>query len=315
MLNSKSRKQKSLVAAAAITMLFSAAGQSEVVFQDSFESGGLDAKSGGSFWRSAVSTRVSAEKASDGDYAAKIQFRGNSNLRRDSNGYMKFHLGQELPDVWMRYDLFVPDNYEQRIPSDSRHENKGFVTLWGGHESNPFSSSALRSGVSFWPLAAKQSSAESAGDSYATANYSSNGKTMPHIGHDQPATVIDADESNGDAGKWMSVYINVKAADAGAKNGRIAVWRCAAPCGFSSLDESNALFVASDLGNSHSNVSGFDRGYLFGWAATGFDENTELYVDNVVIADSELDLVDGDKVAIDTAAPSTPALRFGEWKN
>lgn len=93
--------------------------------RDGFESGSI----AGPLWIGTTSVSASADRAHAGSYAARFRFAGNTALDADAFSELRFDLGAVYPELWVRYRLYIPDNYIHRDATGS--DNNKFIRLWG----------------------------------------------------------------------------------------------------------------------------------------------------------------------------------------
>ncbi len=284
--------------------------QAEVLFQDSFESGDFSHSENGISWTRAVKVSISEENASWGDKAARFFYEGSSSLTSDAWAELAFDLNPDhkIKEIWIRYDLFIPANYQHRVTGGSEN-NKGLAMLWG----ETYTAPSVRSSFNFWPSEFRYTAeAADAGDSFITTESTRNGWSTGHRwskeqGRDDFRTGIDVGEDSrrdtddtSDAGRWVAFYLAVRLSDVAPYpaeqargNGMMGVWKCTLPCGLTELNRENALVYNDELNNwADSDARNFlEHGYLLGWANSGFDEDTVFYMDNVVFATSKEDLL------------------------
>jgi len=235
-----------------------------ILFEDGFESGNLSRTTGGIHWADSVSAGVSNERAESGAYSLKFTFAGSGG---DSFSEQRFSLGGHYPEVWIRYDIYIPTNYTHRQNSDSSN-NKGYLSIWSGNYSSP---NGPLLGLNFWPK----------GNSTGPASYAS--LHQFGMGLDQHAwsAMPNAIEPE-DRGKWIRIVLRFKYASAANNDGIAEAWKTRDGQRQKIMSITNGAWYRS--GQS----AGFDQGYLLGWANSGFSETTVFYIDNFAISTDSL---------------------------
>ena len=96
------------------------------------------------------------------------------------------------------------------------------------------------------------------------------------LGHEFTETHIFDKET--DPGKWMEIIIHLKIAGSANNDGIIKVWK-----------NGQEFLNVTDLAN-HSDLgfNYFQYGYLLGWSNSGFEEETIMYIDNVVFSSDKI---------------------------
>lgn len=264
-----------------VALLFVAcAAKGQVIFEDDFESGDLSKSRNGFRWTSARDTAVSSERARSGRYSLKFTFEGGPS-GDDAFSEQRFDLGGNYPEVWVRYDIYIPQNYYHRNDPPSAN-NKGYLYLWSGDYGRP---SGPGMGPNFWP--------KSDGTSFAS-HYVWGPGLDRHYNHLMPNAVEAADR-----GKWLRIVVHYKYASSRNNDGVAEIWKTRDGVRQKILNiQDGAWYVTGQ--------PGFSVGYLLGWANSGFDETTVFYIDNIVF--STQSLLDDDSVPPPTAraAPVAP---------
>lgn len=180
-----------------------------------------------------------------------------------------------LMEVYVQYDVFIPANYEHTLGGFGGN-NKGWVNFW----KNAYGAGGGSGGgaaIDWWL------NAEHPGDSQQGAwasGHVSNFNNHPDDGG-VPYAYRDPDGSYTSVwdeekmypfppskyGQWIRVTVGTKIADSGVDNGWIRIWH------------DGELY--SSWENLHNRVAtnpGIDRGYLFGWQNSGYEEETIFYI-------------------------------------
>jgi hypothetical protein len=251
-----------------------------VLFKDGFESGNISHTEGGMSWSSPEKLTVVSEKAKSGTYSAKFHFPGSSDLAADSWSELRFAFPQMRTEIWIKYDLYIPTNYYHRKASGASN-NKGLIMLWGGD----YGAMSTQSAISLWPSL----SSSKPGASMMCADVKTNGGESTHYceqanlmnNNVTAATETVAIDPSVDGGKWRTFVFHIKLSDVGKNNGVYQVWK-----------DSALLWSTSNVPNyaNASSNNGFNNGYIFGWANSGFNEDTDLYLDNVAFGEVPADI-------------------------
>lgn len=275
---------------ASVGMAFGAAllpslGRSEVLFADGFESGDFSHKQGGAAWTSMEKVTVVSSGAKSGKYAAKFHFPGNTDPTADSWSELRFDSGKEVTEFWIQYDLFIPTNFHHRTPSGPANDK--FFRLWGNTYDD-----IEKVGASTFPNNGYSSMYGEWDDKVLGLKNGGGMTAYP------PQTMNAITES--DVGKWVTYKIFVKAATA-SSNATLKIWKN----GNLLLDDTN-LINDYTSGEMHT----YRYGYILGWSNSGYDEDTDFLLDNVIMATQESDLgaSSSSPPAADGSIPNPPIL-------
>lgn len=206
------------------------------------------------------------------DHALLFSF-GPDAPGEDSTSELRFELGHEVQQLWIELWVYYPDGteglgsarYEHR--DDESSDNNKFLRLWSGdYNSRP------KVGASTLPMD------EPAGDSRLINEYNPVGSGMGNFGSGSATWVTDDTPVTCRRGQWCQVRMHYVVADVGQSNGE-ARWWIDGELVYENTELPNAAESESD------NV--LDRGYLLGWANSGFTELTHVYVDDVTFCDTD----------------------------
>jgi len=258
-------------------------GHSEVLLQDGFETAGLASKTLASIskttagWTDNADVSVVSGTAKAGAYAAKFHFTGNSDPSADAWSELRFDLGKLTPEVWVKYDLYIPANYSHRGTGN----NNKFLRLWGNTYGD-----YEKIGLSTWTNLVAD------GYSRLSADWNSTGGGIGEGGQSSSNAIAAADR-----GKWVTFKIYAKAPTASAY-GTIKVWK-------------NDVLIIDDTSQVNNYMSGethaYRYGYILGWANSGFAQDTDFYLDNVIMGTAQSDIEQVTSVA---SPPTPPALQI-----
>jgi hypothetical protein len=215
-------------------------------FQDSFESGDLSHMENSAAWTDSATTAVSADKAHTGTRSLKFTFAGSSSDGAWSE--QRFTLGSA-----------------KRVTGNAATNNK-VIRLWGEDYNE-----ALKMGASFW--AGSISLLQP--DAYWTGwpQYLSCASDGPGPSDALPGSWTLTTE---DLGKWHSFEFHFRPDD-GSGNGAYEFW----------VDgEKKISHTALSYAGAPCSPGYFKNGYLLGWANSGFDQDTYIFIDDVAFSTS-----------------------------
>jgi hypothetical protein len=184
----------------------------------------------------------------------------------DSSAQQSFNMGQDLPSVWIDYDLHVPANFAHR--SQSGATNNKFLMIWntvygsgsgtwqGGYEYTR--SGAAASNVRIMSSLESGSNADSVTD---RPSFTDNGKAF--IGAARPLV----------PGAWSRVRLQFQRSSAsGVADGVMRMW-----IGDTLFAETFGLFRnLNDVGTTV-----LRNGYFMGWSNSGFTDETLFHIKRV----------------------------------
>lgn len=177
----------------------------------------------------------------DGAHAMLFRY-GPDAPGEDSHREQRFDFGRDLAEVWVEYSLYVPDNFTVR---DDRPGNNKLVGFWATTYNNPLQVVFEYQG---WPEADVRVLCIS-----NVGGCNSGGTKHTHV----------LDETM--RGEWLRIRVHLRAGEA---DGVVALWR------------DDTLVYSYDPAPlwTSSGVNSFRRGYLLGWANSGFTEETRFYI-------------------------------------
>lgn len=237
-------------------------------FSDDF-AGGVKTNDNGFTWNSTTSA-VAVELAPDasGDYALRFRFGPDPDdpaEGSDSTAEQRFNLGQDLAEVWIQYEVWIPTNFVYRAQTSSPTNNK-FFTIWNtvyGSGSGTWQSSFEYTRVSdsaarIRPMASTQY--RTSITSNAGTGWSNPDNDKAFIGGAGPIAI----------GDWYQIRLHFKAASTGgATDGVMEMWID----GVLFAQATGALRNFDDIGTPV-----LRNGYFFGWSNSGFTDATDFYV-------------------------------------
>jgi hypothetical protein len=252
-------------------------------YEDDFE-GGFGSSSYFN-WESGAYAGISSDRAYSGSESIRFRFMGNPDLSEDAWAEKRFSLDKKYKELWVRYKMWVPENYFHRNP-DGPSNNKGLLMLWG----NSYSGYSPTLSLHF------QRKGDT-GESYIYPAWRVNGNTTWNFfdldnGLTTDGALQDAPTgiTMSDRGTWIDWVVHVKTSTLpvdtndrknGEGNGVVQVWKN----GESIMDVTNAHNYYDGSSSDPGGLGdGWNAGYLLGWANTGFDEDTFIHIDDFKIA-------------------------------
>jgi len=220
-----------------------------------------------SFWGSTPWTGISDEFPKDGNYSLRFQFNGVPE-GEDSWAEARFDLGDEYTELSIKFDLYIPSNYEHRAHNAGQGwTNNKFFRLWKDAYDD-----SEKVGASMWN--------EFDNGSSQTGNNTYNSRLSLDYrvttGTSSTNLTEDFIAQANDLGQWMSIVIYIKApTDTTDTEFRFY--------------KNGQLFLEDTFNNNwEPGTQGYQKGYLLGWANSGFTEETILYIDNVAFYDGDI---------------------------
>ena len=253
---------------------------SGALFYENFEAQTVDQSptGGNSFltWGNGTRTKTLDDRSYTGTKALRFRFPGDPDPSAMAMSEQRFTLGSQETEMWWRYKLWIPANYQHRIGSGANN-NKGLLMLWSqGYSSGPTVS--LHFGTPNDFVDGTSASNPNGSVIYAAWRqengvlrnfYNENNLSENHKNNMDPTKGIRAEHF----GQWNDIVVHVKAATNDAPyDGAVQAWV---------NDES--MYNVTNATNYFPSNNYWDEGYLLGWANSGFDEETDLYIDDILI--------------------------------
>ncbi|HEV2734809.1 MAG TPA: hypothetical protein VGV85_08210 [Longimicrobiaceae bacterium] len=254
------------------------------VFSDGFDTGARSPQQNGYGWTftqngaDGDAVGISSTVARTGAYSMKFTYGGNANLCDDAFSEQRFTLGENLPEAWFEYYVFIPaggtaagTKFYHRSPTcaaendaNGINSNNKFFALWDVD----YIDKDVRVMVEY-----RRSKTAADGDSYMYGMWCSDTRVCSDWGW--PGHLWDPAFTDAMKGRWVQVRIHAKVADSKATaNGLLEVW----VDGALRINMKNLDLAASAGGNNW-----FRNSYLMGWSNSGFNQTTAVYLDDFKI--------------------------------
>lgn len=249
-----------------LTLLFPLLSSAEVFMVEDFESGDLAKSDNSGFrWQGTNSTGVVkgiSRPGSPGHQALRFSYPAGKFMAEQ-----RFEFGKPYREIWLRYWLKVPENFEH--PKIQPSNNKLFAIWMDDYSAKGDGPTVV---WEFW--------SDGKGGSQLAVHYSAGKYTIAgsHLQH-KPFISYPSDQ-----GRWMQVLIHVKAASKrGANDGVIETYRrWQEDASFALLHRLTNADIASPPGGPN----GWKAGYIMGWSNPSYIKNTEWFVDDVEFSDT-----------------------------
>jgi hypothetical protein len=237
-------------------------------FTDGFESGDFTHKENAAGWVAANSgvndsMTVSTDMAHSGSFSAKFHFSGSSDLADDAWSELRYQLGPDgYPEWYLSYYMYLPSNYVIRNATGT--DNTKLGTVWGDTYSVDGRFNVEIEGPGAGVSIRKKRSAPYPYTQAACEN------GVLTWGPNTPTwTGILATR-----GTWTHWEYHFKM-DTGAGDGEYQLWINNVKV----LEETNINVIGSPCTPYY-----MKNGYLMGWSNSGFDQDTDVYIDDVVFS-------------------------------
>lgn len=257
-----------------VCLVVAVPGYGRVLFSDGFESGDRLAQQGGFAWKDSgrnvyidrdpeTGRRVPAFRGHD---ALGFTYRGKPD-GKDSTAQQNFNLGEPKRNLWIRYFVRIPTNFVHRRQQFGSTNNK-WLALWSDQYRG--AGEGILIVWEYWP------SRSVPGGSEIAYHFVHQGKPSSHLGRTQ----FIGPEMRG---QWIEFVHHVRfPRGPNTDDAVIQMWM--RPVG---TREYTVLHDAHDVPARYTGGPlGFTKGYLFGWANSGFSQDTTFVVDDFEVSDS-----------------------------
>ncbi|WP_168118645.1 heparin lyase I family protein [Paenibacillus sp. HB172176] len=229
-------------------------------FEDGFESGDLTSAANGFAWTTSHNAEVSTDIAHTGQYSLKFHYAGDPEV--NPSAYQKFDLGAAQRSIWMEYWIYYPDGteglgaaYTHRVPSSGSSEQR-FVELTGDD-------TAMRLGI----RSTTNSTLYSNGEDKFYAAWSD--KTTGSGRSGQGANALQPALNDDWLGRWVPFKLQFNISEI-ESDSTLNLWV-----------DGNLVMENTALNAGHPTAEElFTQGTLLGQAYSGFDADTNLYIDD-----------------------------------
>jgi uncharacterized protein YjdB len=241
-------------------------------FFDNFDKGHRASTNQYGFGWTANSANVSVSNdiAHSGRYSLKFLYHGHADTTVDATAQQRFTMGPGAKEVWIQYYFYLTDGTEglgARFYQRSSIDNNKFFVLWAKTYST--------SGGPQLECEYRPSKLAGPGDSYLYCMWSSADHKMMMA----QAPTWDPAFTDALRGHWTQVRIHAKLSSTPtADDGGFELWIN----GQKIMSQMDMPWAAKD-----GNPDVFINGYLWGWANSGFTEDTPIYVDDFAIYTSD----------------------------
>ncbi|MEF3691947.1 MAG: hypothetical protein V3574_02755 [Candidatus Moraniibacteriota bacterium] len=268
-----------------ILFLLPVSSKAVVIFEDDFESGNLahvDSTSGATWMGSNYGledlVEITTENSHSGLYSLKFLFAGNSNMADDAWAEERFTFGAPVNEVHIRFYIYFSENYIIRDDPNGA-DNTKLGVFWGEAYSDPVTM-AIEYEVDMKPrfktkVAGYPNQPVCSGNTGFVSNPLISG-TM--------TSILDM------KGQWTAVEYRLKT-DTGLGDGAFQMWIN----GNLEVDAQNISWVGAPCSPGY-----LLNGYLMGWSNSGFNEDTSVYIDDIVFSDNYIGPIDSGE------SPSSP---------
>lgn len=238
-------------------------------FTDSFESGDLTATGGGFSWGDTNYgeapgdlVQVNTDQAKTGSYA--LMFRNGGTAGGDSWAEQRFELGADYTEIYFKYDLYYPSNYEHRSG------NNKFFELWSGSRDT----NGIWVTFNVWD----DPSRSNAVDGILSTTMEGNTSPVNTSAHHRYDTDLEPQITPSLLGQWNRFVIRMKVGTTAGNDGIFQCWI-----------NGSLAYDRQDLPMYSSVSNDFSAGYIWGWANSGYAVTTDVFVDDVVVSTSVID--------------------------
>lgn len=244
-------------------------------------------------WYNSVSaSEVATEAAAayEGNRGLRFFFAGAPlGVRGHAQQNMRISQTGAHMELWIQYYIYIPLNYYHRSTGGSSYNNK-FFKIWGantsyfaGYPGSP-ERDAVDTGCSTLPFGSNGES----GLRYWHGECYVNGASNPAQNYQNHGPNTLAIRTT-DRGRWMKFTHHHR--QTSSLNAYDGITQCTITRDDDSVEE---LWNLTDvncyctLAGTNIPTTGFNAGYLLGTANSGYTQDTEFYIDNLVISTTEL---------------------------
>ena len=239
-------------------------------FVEDFETGDLSNTMGGFSWSGRSTPVRCGEQAFSGNCARRFGYRGVPD-GEDGMAEQRFDIGvaNKSTELWIEYQLYVPDNLVRRVSTGPNNDK--FFFLW---DENTYQTKRLH--MEFLTLP---------GGSTGAATFSMKWADTQHSGISAWALRAPGFLAVDMRGTWVRIRYHAALGVGGGTTvqGSGSATRGQDGTGVFQLWVNDDLLIdVSTLSFDPIGIAdpGFQKGYIFGWSNSGYDEDTIWYVDD-----------------------------------
>lgn len=240
------------------------------LFSDDFSSNDFSHTENGIAWLAATANTAVVGNKLQFTYPARAM--GSDGWSEQRLYYIK-KAGNPLSEIWVKYDIEIPANYYHRDDTVDHNNVNKFLTFYAKNYGDGFE-------------ARFDLQAGSAGQSLI--QYSVYINQVEISAYTTSAIAI----ATADFGTTISIIAHVKTETSnGSNDGVMQIWKKAQGAGsYTKLHERKAGSSYLNMGNLWGGPSKnyIDEVYFWGWANSGFTNQTIINIDNVVVSDTNL---------------------------
>lgn len=218
------------------------------------------------------SASIVTDRPKSGTRSVRMRYAATSDTQDSSVELRMSPSGRQWTEYCVRYFLYLPANFNHRNASGSDN-TKGIMQSWSGTYGAVASNQYI--GFEYWP--------NGDGSSYLTFRAGRDGVDLAHTangGESGSGNMFRLSER----GKWLQIRIHVVlASGVGQTNGTIRAWKWVEGQASAEL-----LFTKTNWGYS-TRGNYIDSFYFLGWSNSGFNEQTDFYIDRFAIHNALLE--------------------------
>ncbi len=267
-----------------VSFVIASASAATPLYSDGFESDAVGSYVSGTgnqhfMWLgSVVTVRVSSLLAHSGTKSLRLEYNNyNPNLSSQASDEQRFNFTPSK-EVWFEYYIYFPsgneglglNKYYQRVPSSSGNDK--FFTIWAdNYQGMP------RAVFQTWPTGSNGDNFMNIGRTegnntaqgyYDTVLYPDTSSSYQTGTYGNHAGFVGADVTRG---QWAQIRIHIKVADVNQSNGEEEMW----------INGQPVIQILNDPYYDPSGQTNYQsHGYLMGWANSGFNVNTSVFIDD-----------------------------------
>lgn len=270
------------------------------IFSTSFASGSLEIgaqQENGFYWKVPTRATVSTENPKTGTHSLRLAFQpataesGSTHSRAQAD----YALGGRYPDLWIKYDMFVPSNYKHRATGSLvKTYNNKFMMVWGGDYSDSTKKEGPKLGAHYYPEGNNESKLIAyAGSRVNGVTNIDNNWTCPKGSLVRGVSACTGGKgpnaiTTNDVGHWMTLVVHMKYASKANNDGVYEIWKTNWQGQTEKLiDIQDGPWYGSQA-LSTLPARGFDNGYFLGAHNSGYAVETVFYIDNITFSTSPL---------------------------